>query len=377
MIALFLLLILGVFYPYFGYPLILKFLGKKSSTEAPSEDSSLPSFSIIVTAHNEVSGIESKIANCRVLQEAYSGTSELLVASDASTDGTDEAASELGVKVIRSEERMGKEFAQKMAQAEASGEVVLFTDVRARLEEDALSNLASYFSSPEVGAASTRDVVVSREDGKSSGEGFYVRYEMWLRTLESRFLSLIGLSGSGFAVRKELCQEMRTDIPSDFALLLEARKRGLRGLQANDVVCSYEAVASEEKEFSRKVRTVLRGISTFFASLDLKTLIKDPVFLWQLLSHKLCRWLVPFFYIGLAPVLWCLSCRGWFFCLMFVGYVVFNLLALVAYLKPELREKTILKIPLFFVVTNLGILVAWIKYLSGKRSVSWQPSQRS
>jgi len=368
---------LGIFYPYFGYPLLLKLFSKPANDSHDSDDDTPPSFSIIVTAHNEVAGIESKIKNSQALRQEYKGESELIVASDASSDGTDDVVKANGVKLVRSEERKGKEFAQKRAQAEAKGDIVLFTDVRATLEDSALERLGKYFRDPSVGAVSTYDRVVSREDGKSSGEGFYVRYEMWLRNLESKFCSLIGLSGSGFAVRRELCADMRTDIPSDFALLLESRKRGLRGLQASDVVCSYEAVASEEKEFARKVRTVLRGISTFFASFDFKVLSKDPVFLWQLLSHKLSRWKVPFAYILLGVSLAGLSCSSVFFGLLFAGFLIFNLMALAAYLRPGLRGKTIFKVPLFFVVTNLAILIAWMKYFSGQRSVSWQPSQRS
>ena len=37
---------------------------------------------------------------------------------------------------------------------------------------------------------------------------------MFLRSLESEFGSLIGLSGSGFAVRREVAMNLRVDLPT-------------------------------------------------------------------------------------------------------------------------------------------------------------------
>ena len=199
---------------------------------------------------------------------------------------------------------------------------------------------------------------------------------MWLRSLESDVYSLIGLSGSGFAVRREFCLEMREDIPSDFALLLQARKAGLRGVQADDIECRYHAVKTEEQEFSRKVRTVLRGITAFFKAWDSSLITKDPVFAWQLLSHKIGRWLVPInMIIASVGVLILSTCSGFYLFMAFVMILFYGLAAL-GYYKKEFRDKTFVKIPLFFIITNLAVLVAWIKFVRGDRSVVWNPSVR-
>jgi hypothetical protein len=118
---------------------------------------------------------------------------------------------------------------------------------------------------------------------------------MWLRALESEFRSVVGLSGSCFAVRRHLCHTMRADIPSDFSLLLEAQQRGLRGVSAPDVLCWYRAVKSEEEEFQRKVRTVLRGITALMVCSSVMDPRRYGSFAWQVASHKLMRWLVPWF----------------------------------------------------------------------------------
>jgi cellulose synthase/poly-beta-1,6-N-acetylglucosamine synthase-like glycosyltransferase len=373
--------IISILYAYFGYPAILNFLPKKEPF-TPPETPKHPYFSIIVTARNEESGIEKKIKNCIELKKHYEskakGNAEVIIASDASEDKTDQILkswSDKGVRLVRSDERGGKEKAQKMAATQAEGEIVFFTDVRAELDKDALVKFSNYFQDPTVGAVSTNDVVVQSEEG-GSGEGFYVKYEMWLRKLESEFCSLIGLSGSGFAVKREFCLEMQVDICSDFALLLQTRKAGLRGVQADDIECRYHAVKTEEQEFSRKVRTVLRGIATFFKGWDSSLISRDPVFVWQLLSHKIGRWLVPINMIIASIGILILATCSWFYQLMTLLMLAFYGLAALGYSKKEFRDKIFVKIPLFFIITNLAILVAWIKFAKGERSVVWSPSVR-
>jgi len=371
---------ISVFYAYFGYPLVLSFLGKKEQ-EISVDNFETKTFSIVVTARNELAGIEEKILNSLELIDAYkkqsSGKAELIVASDCSDDGTDEIVesyADRGVKLFRSEERKGKEFAQKNSLTLATGEIIFFTDVRARLESDALILANQYFQDASVGAISTNDIV--EVQGQSSGEGFYVKYEMLLRKLESRFCSLIGLSGSGFAVRKSICSEMSTDVPSDFSLILAARANGLKGVQADDITCTYKAAKTEEQEFNRKTRTVLRGITTFFKAYDFKSISKDMVFAWQMLSHKLCRWLVPWQLILIAISLLCLMFQSGIYLFFSLVMFVFIGLALVGYFVKSTREITFVKVPLFFLVTNSAIFIAWLRYLSGDRSVSWTPTKR-
>jgi glycosyltransferase involved in cell wall biosynthesis len=302
----------------------------------------------------------------------------VIVASDGSTDGTDAAVDSFrdsGVRLVRIQESQGKEFAQKAAVESTQAEVIFFTDAKTSLAPDALNNSLKYFEDPKVGALSSIDRIIS-SDGEQSGEGFYVRYEMWLRKLESAFCTLIGLSGSGFAVRREVCEPWRTDVPSDFACLLRARELGYRGVLGEDVVCSYGAVKTERQEFNRKVRTVLRGITTFFARREVLNPMKDPWFTFEIVSHKLCRWLVPWWMILAAICTLYGAASSCFLQLVLFAGIVFLLLAAIGYGSETRRNDPWFKVPLFFIVTNAGVFVAWIKYLSGQRTVQWNPSVR-
>lgn len=391
LVCLVLLSYAGIFYAYFGYPLCLMFYNSLNDRrrEPVDETGDLPKLTVIVTVRNEEKVIRQKIEDTLNLHYGFFTVRELLVtrselvqvivASDCSTDGTDDVVREyerLGVILLRLAERGGKETAQKAAVARAAGDVIVFTDAKVALNAGALGGFADAFRNSGVGAASSVDRVIT-EAGTASGEGFYVRYEMWLRSLEAKRLSLVGLSGSCFAVRNQVAQNLAVDIPSDFALLLEARKLGLRGVDWPDVIGSYGAVQTEEEEFRRKVRTVLRGITALFARAEVMNVRRYGSFAWQIVSHKLCRWLVPWLFVLSVLGTFGLASHGSFFALMSGVFLVFLGLAFLGFSKPAYREKTLCKLPLFFIVTNAAIAVAWIKYLSGMRAVAWEPSAKA
>lgn len=336
-----------------------------------------PRVSFIITAFNEETRIREKIDNS--LQQAYPRERlEIVVASDCSTDKTDEIVLSYagqGVRLIRASERKGKEAAQKLAVAQTSGDVLVFSDVATRLSPDGIATIVKSFHDPSVGCVSSVDRFVDA-DGKMSGEGAYVRYEMALRSLESRVNSLVGLSGSFFAARREVCSPWAEDLQSDFNTLLNSVKRGLRGVSDSASIGYYKNISDERREYQRKVRTILRGIAVLMRSLPLLNPFKHGLFAWQLFSHKLCRWLVPFAMIiafvangvlaidsGGYRLLW--SCQV----LLYVGT-----LAYVQIERFPLRHA--LKLPAFFVLVNVSILDAWIRFLKGERIFRWDPSRR-
>ena len=370
-------------YAYLGYPLLLVLLTRlrgDSLRPQPADPRGSHRISVIIAARNEAAGIRAKLENTLALRRGSAATDavQILVASDASDDGTDQIVQEYapqGVKLVRSPERRGKEWAQSLAVREADGDIILFTDAKVWLESDAIGRIVPWFDDPEVGAVSSRDRVESPEGG-GSGEGMYVRYEMWLRKVETAYRTLVGLSGSCFAVRREICAGIRTDIPSDFALLLECASRGLRGVLASDVICTYKALTSEEQEFHRKVRTILRGITTLFTCAEVMNPRRYHSFAYQVISHKLMRWLVPWFFVGGAIGSLCLASNSLLFVVLADGVLGLFVLAFFAYAYPSLRGRPLFKVPLFFLVTNAAIAVAWTRYLLGERSVAWTPSAK-
>jgi len=383
-----------IFYAYFGYPICLLVLSlfKRSSVLVKSQNEVFtPKVSFIIAAYNEEARMETKIKE--TLRLDYPKESlEIIVASDCSSDKTDAIVSSFakeGVILVRTPERKGKENAQKYAVQASNGEVLIFSDVATILDPDSIENVVKNFKDPKVGCVSSEDRFIGK-DGKITGEGAYVKYEMFLRKLESRVNTLVGLSGSFFAARSRVCENWADDLQSDFNTLLNSIKLNMIGVADPNTVGYYHDLADEKKEFNRKVRTVLRGISVFMNNLSLLNPLKFGLFSWQLFSHKLCRWLVPIFLIIAMFTNICLLSSNFFF-FVFVLQVLFY--SMVGYYykneilgtkkrintaKSNLNKQVLatLRIPYFFVSVNVSILVAWWKYCIGERVVFWDPSKR-
>ncbi len=363
-----------IFFAYFGYPLTL-LIYTTIFRKIHTRKYIYPSITLIITAFNEEKRIKEKIEN--TLQLEYPKDKiQIMVASDGSTDNTNaivQSFTDQGVELFKVKNRGGKENAQKEAIPHSSGEIIIFSDVATILEPKGLKEIVSNFADPKVGCVSSEDVIIG-QDGKPTGEGFYVRYEMWLRRLESQANSLVGLSGSFFAARKEVCQDFSGDVQSDFRTLLSSVKLGLRGVSDQNSLGSYLNISDEKQEFNRKVRTVLRGLTVFFRHLEFLNIFKYGMFSYQFFCHKLLRWLVPLFLAGAIISNILLVENSDLFLFIMAGQILFYFLAVYGWITQSLQS--IWKIPTFFLIVNTAIAIAWYQYLTGKRVVLWNPSKR-
>jgi hypothetical protein len=368
-----------ILYAYIGYPCALALLSMVRSRPV-RKTAATPPVSYIITVHNEESRIASKLQN--TLTQDYPGELEIIVASDCSTDRTDAIVRgfEPHVRLVRAAERRGKEAAQQLAIAAASGEILVFSDAATLLDCTGISTLVANFGDRTVGCVSSIDRVIA-PDGTVSGEGAYVRYEMLLRQLETRVNSLVGLSGSLFAARRDVCRRWASDRQSDFSTLLNSVSLGFRGVIDPDTAGYYMDLRDGRRELERKIRTVLRGIAVLSSNLRLLNPLRHPLFAWQLTSHKVCRWLVPFAMIAALVSGALLVARG-------VPeaevastnlYVLLLGLQLGFYTAAAVGLATgsrALRLPAYFVVVNFAILAAWMRFAHGERMTTWTPSER-
>lgn len=368
--------IVFIIYAYAGYLLALVVLSCFRNRPVLAGDIQ-PMVSFVITAYNEEARIREKIENS--LQQQYPRERlDIVVASDCSSDRTEEivrsyAAS--GVRLVRAQERRGKEAAQKLAVSQTSGEILVFSDVATTLPPYGIANIVKSFNDPTVGCVSSVDQFVDAQ-GNLSGEGAYVKYEMLLRQLETKVNTLVGLSGSFFAARRTVCSPWADDLQSDFNTLLNSMKTGLRGVSDPRSVGYYKNLTDEKKEYQRKVRTVLRGIAVLMRSLPMLNPFRYGIFAWQLFSHKLCRWLVPFAMIGALVSNSVLAIDSVPYRVLLLAHVLFYMIA-VAYAGCSWMPKSnVFRLPSFFVVVNLSILDAWMRYFRGDRVFRWEPSKR-
>ena len=368
--------IMFILYAYLGYPVLL-WLISLFREKSVKKGNITPSVSFIITAHNEEKGIQGKIEN--TLKQDYPRKHlEIIVASDCSTDRTDEIVNGYqaeGVILVRARERKGKENAQKRALDISSGNIIIFSDVGTIIPPNGISNIVKNFYDPTVGCVSSVDKFLDR-DGTISGEGAYVRYEMLLRRLETKVNSLVGLSGSFFAARREVCQTWTVNLQSDFITLLNAVKMGLRGVSDFESIGYYKNITDEINESERKVRTVLRGMAVLMKNMSMLNLFRYGLFSWQLFSHKLCRWLVPFAAIVVFLSNGALAFQVAFYLYILSLQIIFYAVAFGG-IWAKLRSKEfILILPSFFVEANVSVLQAWYRYAQGKRMITWTPSAR-
>lgn len=374
---LFWLLAIATVYSYFIYALILLFLPKRNLAKLGSKSDSLPRVSLIITAYNEAGRIEEKLRNSVALDYPEESL-EIIVASDCSEDETDSIVAEFlpeRVKLVRADQRKGKEYAQLCAIKQASGEILVFSDVATMIPPEAIHHLVDYFTDPAIGAVSSEDRFIS-QDGSIAGEGAYVKYEMWLRRQESQCAGLVGLSGSFFAARAEACTQWDIYSPSDFNTALNCCQQGMIAVTAPDVLGHYKDISDPGREYQRKVRTVLRGMTALMRHPEVLSIRRYGMFAFQLWSHKIMRWAVPWLMVALLIVSCMLWKEGGIYRLAVLFQLAFYGAGLAGWMWQSARNWGPTRIVFFFLQVNIALAESFIKLVKGDRIYVWKPSQR-
>jgi cellulose synthase/poly-beta-1,6-N-acetylglucosamine synthase-like glycosyltransferase len=369
-------------YAYVGYPVVLRLLAAGRPAPRPLADpAQWPLISISLPAYNEEKSIRATLEALLAL-DYPADRRQILVISDASTDGTDAIVREFasrGVDLIRLERRSGKTAAENTAARHLRGEIVVNTDATIRIPSGSLKPLIRVFQDPAIGVASGRDVSVGRADVETNrGESGYVGYEMWIRRLETRVDSIVGASGCFYAIRRQLVTDLFPEALSrDFASPLAAREAGYRTVSVDQAICYVPRTVSIRSEFHRKVRTMARGLETLWYKRSLVNPLVYGRFAWMLLSHKLCRWLVhltlPLALVGLAVLAMIQPAA----LAVLVAVLLAGALGSTALRWPEGRAMPYpVAVCGFVVAVNLAALLAWSRALRGERNPIWEPTRR-
>ncbi len=375
-----LLSIFVIAYAYFGYPALLMIWPKRKTAfrKSPRFD---PAVSILIAAFNEEKDIEKTIL--ALLKSNYPADKlEIIISSDASTDRTDEIVrsfSDNNVKLYRLENRGGKFEAQRNAIKCSTGDIIVLADASGEFDPDAINKLIRHFENKDVGSSVGRKIIGNTDGSAGQGEGLYWRYESKLRHLESLAgSSMVGCEGGISAIRKELLSfDYNSWIAQDYALCCRIYEKGFRNIYEPEAVVYEKPTRNMHLEFSRKIRVIVRGIQAFFAFRHLLNPLKHGMFFFQNVSHRLLRWLVPFFLI-LLFVSSGIS-ENIFLKVLFFGQIVFYLSALIGgliiFFRGDNRVGRFLAIPLYFSAMNLSAMVSW--GLLFKKFGIWKRTERN
>lgn len=353
-----------VAYAYVGYAMLLAFLAKfrtRPIKAAPIQ----PQISILIAAHNEQANLPRKLAGLYGLSYPQDRL-EIVVASDGSTDGTNEIlrAHTPRVVPVLIPEAGGKALALNRAVAACKGEILVFMDARQTVNSEAVSELAACFADPTVGAVSG-ELHLETEDGQPSPDalGLYWKIEKTVRKLESNTGSVVGVTGALFAMRRELFVSLPAGTLLDDVLTpMNVARTGKRVLFLETAIARDRIFVQPGKEFARKVRTLTGNYQLLQVAPWLISL-RNPL-LFRLISHKLMRLVVPF--LLLILLITSALVTGPVYRFAFLVQLLVYAVALLGAALPSTRRFRAVSIAYTFVLLNVAATMAFYNFVAGR-----------
>jgi cellulose synthase/poly-beta-1,6-N-acetylglucosamine synthase-like glycosyltransferase len=363
-------------YTHVGYPLLVWAWARLRSRPLRRRRHHQPTVSVVVVARNEAARLQGRVDNLLALDYPPDRL-EVLLASDGSTDGTDELARSFearAVRVFAFPVARGKPAVLNELVPQARGEIVVLADARQRFEPGALRALVADFADPSVGAVSGELVLAGNAGGTSLGEGvgFYWRYEKFMRKSESRLDSTVGATGALYAIRRRLFEPIPEDTLLDDVLIpVRIAERGYRSVFEPDARAWDRSAASAAEEFRRKVRTIAGNFQLFARNAWLLDPRRNRLWL-QTLSHKGLRLLTPL--LLAAALLANLALIGSaFYRLALAGQAAFYAAAASGFVLRNLpRRIPLLSVPYVICLLAWATVVAFLRFVSGRQPVTWE-----
>ncbi|MGI4805832.1 MAG: glycosyltransferase family 2 protein [Janthinobacterium lividum] len=388
MIALFWISLFIIFYAFIGYGIVLFFLvklrqilrGKRSiSIETISN---LPTCTLIVAAYNEEDFIEQKIKNTLALNYPAAKINFLFI-TDGSMDKTPEIISKYPkIKLMHSENRLGKIAAVQRAVDAVTTETMVFTDANTFLNPDALIKLCRHYADPKVGAvAGEKRVHIEKNADATAGEGFYWKYESKLKIWDSELNSVVGAAGELFSVKKALYESVHPNsIIDDFMISMLIAKKGYRIVYEPEAFATETSSANIKEELKRKIRIAAGGLQSIIWLKSLLLPFKQPLLSFQYISHRVLRWtVVPFLMIAafMLNISIVSQTHLLIYQLILSAQILFYAAALLGWIleKQQIKIKALF-IPYYFGVMNYAVIAGIFRYLFGEQNAAWEKSKR-
>jgi cellulose synthase/poly-beta-1,6-N-acetylglucosamine synthase-like glycosyltransferase len=371
-----------LFYAYGGFALLVGLVGlvqRRGVRKLPIT----PSVSLIIAAYNEEKVIAERLDNALAMDYPRERL-QILVASDGSTDRTDDIVASYASKgvLLLSLPRRGKIRTLNAAVTRATGKILVFTDANIMCRPDTLRALVSNFADASVGGVAGHTTYTLDPDSESSsyGERLYWRYDTWLKKLESQTGSIGSAHGGLYAIRRVLFRPIPDGaVTDDFAISTSVIAQGYRLVFEPEALATEVAVPEAQREFRRRVRLMTRGLRGVFLRRRLLNPRKYGFYSIVLASHKLARRLVP---VSLA-ILGIASLAAWsqgpLYQAAVLAQVFFYGMASIGYLlrRSPLGRLRLLYIPFYYCMANVACSVAWVHALRGRRIEVWQPQRQS
>jgi len=359
-------------YTHLGYPLVLWMLvllrgrsaGGAVGGPAPEEAlatgrgggcpavtgpaAAAPLVSLLIPAYDEEEVIAAKVANALALDYPRE-LLQIVVASDGSADATAERARAAGADLVLDLPPGGKVAALNAAAAQATGELLAFSDANSEWAPDALRRLTAPFADP--GVAYVCGQVRFVDEGGGNLEGAYWRYEMAVREMESALGGITAGNGAIYAVRREAYLPLAPAGSHDLSFPFLFAKRGQRSLYEPAARAQEKMVPTLEGEFGRKRRMMVGLWDIVVGEGMLSPRGYSPLFALELASHRLLRYLSPLLHLLALVANVALLGHGWIYTLTLVA----QLALLAAALLGRWLPLPPLRVARYYVMTTASI----------------------
>lgn len=379
-----------ILYTYAFYPLLLGLFARFKPKPKFDDETYEPTVTLLIAAYNERQVISKKLENSLELDYPRQKL-QILVAADGSNDGTDAIVmtyAHRGIELSYQPERRGKMAAINRAMEAVRGEILLMSDANNMYTPETLRALVAPFADPTVGAVGGAKRVLSGDGSLGDSEGAYWKYESWIKKQETRLGCVTAAAGEANALRRSLyIPPPRDIINDDFYLLMSVIKQGYRAIYTSQAI-SYERVsASATDEIERRTRMVAGRYQAMSRSGDFLPL-NQPQIIWQVVSHKFMRPMVPFFMIFafLGSVLSLIWPGDSFLTLGFPWNQLFFALQLLFYALAWFGGRfdrknagpigKALYMITFLVNSNFAALQGFFRFLTRQQKTEWKRAQR-
>ena len=362
-----------IVYSYAIYPLLLALvpIRRREELSGPVE---WPAVSVLISVYNEEKHITQRIENLLALDYPPDKL-EILIGSDGSTDRTNVLVrrfSDPRVHLREFGQRSGKPSVLNRLIPQTHGELLAFSDANALFAPDALQKLARHFRDPRIGGVCGRLLFHGRTS--ETDEGPYWKLETYLKTRESALDSCLGANGAIYAIRKSYWPIIPDNtFVDDFVIGMRVREQGVRVVYDREAVATEELPQSVGHEMTRRIRIGAGDFQALF--LCWRSLLPWRGFhslaFW---SHKVLRWLSPFF-MAAALISNIALLRRPLFAALLTLQLAFYALAVIGALRGG-RKIILFSAPHYFVTINLALLLGFFRFITGTQQAAWKRTAR-
>ena len=378
--------VLLLLHSYFLFPLLIEILSvkKKQNINTFQHAEEFPSITVLLAVYNEASVIEEKIRT--TINTSYPiDKIEWLIGSDQSTDSTEHIITNYSrefpmIRLRRFDSRTGKVGIINQLAAEASGDILVLTDANVFFSRDTLVELVKHYKEPSIGlvAGNIRNSSI-KADGISRQEGDYLFMENRIKFKEGVLWgAMMGAFGGCYSLRKNFFRPTPGNfIVDDFFLTMSVLEQGGKAICELNAICTEDVSNKASEEFRRKTRIATGNFQNFGRFASLLSPGKGGIALafW---SHKVLRWLGPFFIILAYLCSFILSFYSDFYKACFWLQTLLLVIPIFDVLLQKLKIHILgLRYISHFYLMNLALLNGFFKFITGVKDNVWKPTERN